>query len=232
MRKIIETKFNNFVKLNMIKEEHESVVLYHGSNVEFNEFDEAKLSTGEGGDLFGKGFYLTNNIAVAKFYAHQITKKEKIKDYKPTGFFKSYEPVYHDDAEEHAEANAKINVFKVEGNFLNCQTYLIDSELRETIIDAYIKHSGWGEEGRTIAERTLNYIRNNKNRVEAFRGELEYVIRQLVLGVGEMLDEIMAYVRNMGFDGIKYESDKSYEGEGSWNYVIFNKKAIKSSKQL
>lgn len=49
-----------------IFEEMENVILYHGSNKEFKEFDETKLSTGDSSELFGKGFYLTDNIDVAK----------------------------------------------------------------------------------------------------------------------------------------------------------------------
>ena len=36
-------------------EKFEDVILYHGSNTEFKEFDDAKLSTGDSGELFGKG---------------------------------------------------------------------------------------------------------------------------------------------------------------------------------
>ena len=68
--------FESYIKLN---ETIEHKMLYHGSNYNFNEFDIDKISTGDGSDLFGKGFYLTNNIKVAEFYAKLITKKEKKK---------------------------------------------------------------------------------------------------------------------------------------------------------
>jgi hypothetical protein len=232
MKRVVETKFNKFVMSMLVKEQHETVVLYHGSNTEFDEFDENKISTGDGGDLFGKGFYLTSNIEVAKFYAHQMTMKDRVKEYKPIGIFKSYVPIFHDDAEEHAKSNAKINVFKIDGNFLNCKTYIIDAEFRKVITDAHIKYSGWKEAGERIVNKTFDFLKDNKSNIHNYRGELEYIISQLVLGNADMLEAMMSYIRSLGYDGIKYESDKSYEGEGSWNYVIWNRHVIKTHKTI
>jgi hypothetical protein len=232
MKRIIETKFNKFIDSMMVNEQRETIVLYHGSNAEFEEFDENKISSGDGGDLFGKGFYLTSNLEVAKFYAHQMTKKERVKEYKPIGMFKSYVPIFHDDAEEHAQANAKINVFKVDGNFLNCKTYIIDDAFRKVITDLHTKYSGWKEAGERIINKSFDYLRANKSSIHNYRGELEYIISQNVLGNTDMLEGMMSYIRSLGYDGIKYESDKSYEGEGSWNYVIWNKHVIKAHKTI
>ena len=56
----------------------EPLVLYHGTDVEFNEFDLSKI--GEGSDLLGKGIYLTENKSVANFYANIVGKKRYIKN--------------------------------------------------------------------------------------------------------------------------------------------------------
>ena len=40
------------------------------------------------------------------------------------------------------------------------------------------------------------------------------------------MNDIINYIKNIGFDGLKYESDKDFEGENSWNYVIYNKNII------
>jgi hypothetical protein len=206
----------------------ESVILYHGSKSKFDMFDDSKISTGDGGDLFGKGFYLTNNKDVAQFYALNIAKKDRVKDYKPTGIMKSYIPVFHDDADSYAADNAHINIFKVEGKILNAKTFIIDEEFKEHIQHIHEKFSGWGEASRKISERTFEYLRNNKDSIYNFRGELEYVINQIALGDNQIINGITQYIKDMGYDGIKYESSKDFEGEGSWNYVIYNKEILKS----
>lgn len=38
-------------------------------------------------------------------------------------------------------------------------------------------------------------------------------------------------IKKMGYDGLKFKSDQSYEGNfNSWNYVIYNKNIIKKNK--
>lgn len=38
-------------------------------------------------------------------------------------------------------------------------------------------------------------------------------------------------IKKMGYDGLKFKSDQSYEGNfNSWNYVIYNKNIIKKTK--
>ncbi|MCK9415791.1 DUF3990 domain-containing protein [Candidatus Dojkabacteria bacterium] len=117
----------------LITETLENKFLYHGSNVEFDEFNDNLISTGDSSELFGKGFYLTDNINVAKFYAIQKAKNDKIIKWTHDGILGSPVPHY-----------------------------------------------------------------------------------------------IISYIKKMGYDGLKYKSDQSYEGNfDSWNYVIYNKNIIK-----
>lgn len=38
-------------------------------------------------------------------------------------------------------------------------------------------------------------------------------------------------IKKMGYDGLKFKSDQSYEGNfNSWNYVIYNKNIIKKNQ--
>lgn len=215
--------FESYIKLN---ETIEHKMLYHGSNYNFNEFDIDKISTGDGSDLFGKGFYLTNNIKVAEFYAKLITKKEKIKKYTNTGIFGSEEPVYSDDADDYAQQNYKINKFKIDGNILNVKTYIIDEKFSNFIRESHKKHSGWGDAAYKIYDSVFNHLKSNKQNVQKFRGELLYIIQQIVLSDKDIMNDIINYIKNIGFDGLKYESDKDFEGENSWNYVIYNKNII------
>jgi hypothetical protein len=47
--------------------------LYHGTGTTFDDFSKDKFSTGAGGDLYGKGIYLTDNPEVASTYARRPT---------------------------------------------------------------------------------------------------------------------------------------------------------------
>lgn len=215
-------KFNEFNHL--ILEQIEDVILYHGSDVEFDEFDDTKISSGDGSELFGKGFYLTNNEEVAKFYGLLAAKKHKITGYNQSGIFGSTLAEYSKDADEYAQNNHKVNTFKVHGNILNAKTFIIDEQFKNFIIESYAKYSGFDKES---AERSFNYLKQNKQKINKFRGELEYIIKQVAFADEKIKEDIIDYIKKLGYDGVKYESDKSFEGEGSWNYVIYNKKAIK-----
>lgn len=207
--------------------EHEDVVLYHGSKSKFDEFDDEMVSKGEGGDLFGKGFYLTNNEDVAKFYAHQTAKKDHIVKWNNQGIFGTELPEYSDDADERAAEKAVVNRFRLRGRVLNAKEYLVDEGLAARIRELVVEHSGWpAKEGAQIADRALNHVRNNSHKIHKYRGELEYLIHHVGYLDKRVVEGMMDYIREQGYDAIKYESDKSYEGEGSWNYVVFNKRAL------
>ena len=68
-------------------------------------------------------------------------------------------------------------------------------------------------------------MRNNKSRIHNYRGELWYIFNQFALN-DKIKNDIVSYIKVMGYDGIKYESDKDFEGDNSWNYVIYNKNII------
>jgi hypothetical protein len=48
------------------------LVAYHGSPYDFSQFDTSKIGTGEGGKIYGHGFYAAENPAVAKSYAPAV----------------------------------------------------------------------------------------------------------------------------------------------------------------
>lgn len=202
-------------------------IVYHGSKTKFEKFDKNKLSTGEGSDLFGKGFYLTDNKDLAKFYSTLVAKKDYIKGYKPTGVFGTPEPVYLPNADELAKKSICVNEFTVKGKVLDATTFIIDKKFQKYITDAFVKHIGFGADS---AEKTFNFLKNNKDKIHHFRGELEYIIKQLGMGNEDMINDIISYIKREGYDGIKYESDKSFEGSGSNNYVIYNDKALQYNK--
>ncbi len=212
-----------------LNEKSNDLILYHGSNKSFNSFDDNKLGSGEGGNLFGKGFYLTDSEEIAKFYAKVVSKKDHITGYKQTGIFGTNEPIYKTDADELSDKNIHINKFSVNGNILDVENYIIDNDFKKYIIWLMEKNSGFGKSSRSIAERTFDYLRNNKNRISHYRGELEYIIQHLGMGDENFVEGIKNYIIKMGYDGVKYPSDKSYEGSGAFNYVIYNKNVIKST---
>lgn len=208
-----------------IFEKFEDVILYHGSNKEFTEFDENKLSTGDSSELFGRGYYLTDNKDVATFYGKLITKKEKITHYTNSGIFGTEEPHYSKDAEEHSKKNYKINTFRVKGNIMNSKTYKLDDDFLNFLKDLYIKDNYLGESGDSMFNRIVEFMRNNKKKIHNYRGELWYLILQCGFRDKKLITD---YIKQIGYDGLKYESDLDFEGEHGWNYVIYNKSVIKS----
>ncbi len=215
------------VKFLIYKNLFENVVLYHGSNNNFQNFSLNRIGTGDGGNLFGSGFYLTDNEKVAQHYAKKVSKKKYITGYNFQGILGTEEPIYHKDADDLASKDMKINKFYVKGNFLEAENYIISDKFKEEIINLMIKHSGFGKEAHEIVERTFNFLRNNKDKINKYRGELEYIIQHLAMGNEKIIEGIKEYIIKMGYDGIKYPSDPSYEGSGSYNYVIYNNKVIK-----
>lgn len=202
------------------------VLLYHGSNMSFDEFDDDKISTGDGSDLFGKGYYLTDNKKVAEFYAKMMTKKEKIIKHTSDGIFGSPVPHYSNDADEYADKNFHINVFKIHANILNVKTYILDDSFVEFIKKTYKECCAGSVQ---IVDDAISFMRNNKEDIRDFRGEIWYIIYRF--GFEENIKKsLISYIRKLGYDGLKYEPDKEYENTNSWNYVIYNKNVIRKVK--
>jgi hypothetical protein len=209
------TKFHNF-----INEKIENVILYHGSNTEFDSFDDSKISSGDSSELFGKGYYLTDNIVIAKFYGKLVSKKDKISRYSNNGIFGTPVPIYSKDADEYAEKTHKVNVFRIHGNILNTKDFILDEQF---IVFLKKIFKGWVNSD-DIIDRTISYMRNNKSQIRNYRGELWYITNQLP---DLNKDVIAEYIKKLGYDGLKYEPDKDFEGnEHYWNYVIYNKSII------
>lgn len=207
-----------------LNEQQENIELYHGSDTNFNTFDDSLISSGEGSDLFGKGYYFTNDKKIADFYANLKTKKSRIKNYNDSGIFKTQVPIYNDDADEYASKNKNINTFTIKGNILNSEEFVIDENFKNYIINSYVKHTGFTKE---TAIRVFDFMKNNKNKINNFRGELEYILTQLGHMDNDILNDIIKYIKSIGYDGVKYRPNKDFDGDGDyWNYVIYNKNII------
>lgn len=220
MRNFIHT-LQEYSQLN---EQIENVELYHGSNVKFSAFDNTLISSGDGSDLFGKGYYFTDNKNVADFYAHLRSKKDRIMKYDNSGIFGTEVPIYHKDADEYASVNKVVNTFTIRGNILNSEEFIIDDKFEKYIKDSYVKHTGLTDE---YAVLFFNTLRNRKHDIHNFRGELEYIIKRIGRVDIEITKDIINYIKMLGYDGLKYRADKNFEGnENSWNYVIYNRNVI------
>lgn len=213
-----------------LNEEHEVVKLYHGSNEEFNDFDDSKISSGDGSDLFGKGYYLTDNINVADFYAKLVTKNQKIKSYSLSGPLKSPIPQYEPGSDDFADKNKKINTFIVNGNILNVNDYILDDSFVDYIRQSFKNNNYYGEESDDIFNKYYHFLKNNKEKIHDYRGELLYIIKIIANNNKNIINDIIQYIKNLGFDGVKYKTDTNFEPQNngdSWNYVIYNKNVIK-----
>ena len=213
-------------------ESNETVTLYHGSNAKFDKFDTSRISTGESGDLFGKGFYLTTNEKIAEFYGKTVTKKEKIVGYKNDGIFGSEVPMYANDADSHADTNFKINKFKVSGNILNAQEYKIDDSFIE-YMSAKMKAIPNDYDDEDI--QFITTIAENANKLRSspkFRGDLIYFMDRM-RNHDVTVNLVRGFIIHAGYDGVKYKADTRYEGNSdSWNYAIYNPGAISSDNAV
>lgn len=232
----IDKKSANDIRVNGVDiskrhlEKHEVTKLYHGSKYLFDMFDDSKISSGDGSELFGKGYYLTDNIEVANFYAELITKKDKIEKYDFSGPLKSEVPIYSEDADDYAKANKKINKFLLNGNILDTYTYILDNDFVNKLREIYTKYSGWGaDESKRLFNTKMEFLRNNKAGINRYRGEILYIIQSVILGDKDMMNELVEYIKSLSYDGVKYKPDTSFEGNiDSYNYVIYNKNVLKS----
>jgi len=73
LNKIIETSIREYLTENQKQNVKYSV--FHSSNKRFNEFDLSKI-TNLGGDLFGEGFYFTDNISYSRKFGNYTYKCE------------------------------------------------------------------------------------------------------------------------------------------------------------
>lgn len=203
------------------------VTLYHGSDAKFDKFDKDKMGSGEGSDLFGGGFYLTDNKDVADFYAHHTAKKKHIEGYSHDGIFGTPVPKFSKDADEKATKAKQINEFDVEGKILDCSAFKIDDAFRKKLGEISQEHFG----DSTSADYSIDYVQKNSDKIKNFRGELPYIIQHVGMGDQAVVKEIISYVKGLGYDGVKYAPDQDFEGnKDSSNYFIFNEKAIKDKK--
>lgn len=84
-------------------------------------------------------------------------------------------------------------------------------------------------------DNTIKFMREHKSEIYNYRGELLYLIDQIDF---KNINPIINYIKKLGYDGVKYKSDKDYDmnkklgydGEDEninyWNYVIYNKNII------
>ncbi len=217
--KYIATSIREF-----LNEKLECVKLYHGSNIKFKEFNDSLISSGEGSDLFGKGYYLTDNKDIAEFYAYKRSKMDRIKGYDKSGLLKTYTPIYYDDYDDYANKHKIINTFIIRGNILNSEEFIIDDEFESYIIDSFVKHTKDSDES---AKNVFQHLRNNKDKIKNFRGELLYIIDKLCFADEHIINDVIKYIIRIGYDGVKYRPDNNFEGNiNYWNYVIYNKSII------
>jgi hypothetical protein len=57
----------------VVDENGEPLVVYHGTDVKFNQFDKSKIGFGSGEENEKNGFYFTSNYSIAKGYADDYT---------------------------------------------------------------------------------------------------------------------------------------------------------------
>jgi hypothetical protein len=203
--------------------------LFHGSSEKFDVFDPKKYGTGEGGDLFGRGAYLTNNKDLGNFYANVVSKKSFVEKYVPGGPLGSDVPVYKANADTLAAKKAVVNEFISD----NMKMFDVSKEaVDDGMVNIFVKDlqtRGLSKsEALEEVNRALNYARNNKEKIKGYRGELDYLIKRHP-ETGELVaDEL----RRRGYDGVKYLSDTAFEGSGGINYVVYRPEKLKTRSQL
>ena len=220
------------MKYLLIFEKFESTYLYHGSDVDFDEFSDEKISTGDASDMFGKGYYLTNNYDIAKHYAMLMAKKKYIIGYQK-GIFDTEVPILSKEADNITDKEFKINKFEISGNILNVDTFELDEKFLNKIKEICAKYSHYPDEFQDKNfNRVIDWAKNHKHEIHNYRGELWYIISHLLFEDKKMVEDLVTYIKLLGYDGLKYRSDRSFEGINDWNYCIYNKNIIKKVKDI
>ena len=198
----------------------EPLVVYHGTDVKFNEFDLAKI--GEGSDLLGKGIYLTENKAVANFYANFVGKKRYIKGYEE-GIFGAKNPIYESDAVEKAKKHEVVYDFFVNAkNKININELKIDDKLKQIFIKSisFI----FGNESEVVLNSRIDFANKYKDEIRNYRGLIIYLMEQFP----ESKNEVIKYLKSK-YDCILFEPTSDFESDfkNYKNYVVFNPNQIK-----
>lgn len=204
----------------IVDENGEPLILYHGTDINFNEYDLTKI--GEGSDLLGKGIYLTENENVANFYASLVAKKRYIKGYE-TGIFGTESPLYEKDADEKAEKHKVIYDFFVNAkNIVNINEININNDLKEIFIKSITFL--FGDTSKDVINSRIDFANKNYNKIKNYRGIIIYLIEQFP----DSKKEVLEYIKNK-YDCIVFEptDDFEYNLNDYKNYVVFNSNQIK-----
>jgi hypothetical protein len=206
----------------VVDENGEPLVLYHGTDVKFNEFDLSKI--GEGSDLLGKGIYLTENKAVANFYANFVGKKRYIKGYEE-GIFGTLNPIYESDASEKAKKHEVVYVFFVNAkNKISINEMNVDENIKEIFIKSQLYLFEDEDKAKEIVNSRIDFANENSNRIRDYRGIIIYLIGQF----SEAKNEVLNYIKNK-YDCILFQPTTEFESDfkNYNNYVVFNSNQVK-----
>lgn len=204
----------------VVDENGEPLVVYHGTDVSFNEYDLTKI--GEGSDLLGKGIYLTKNKDVANFYANLVAKKRYIKSYEE-GFLGSINPIYEENVNEKSEKHKIIYGFFVNAkNIKNINEIIINNDIKQILIKSI--DFMFGNESENIINSRIDFANKNHNKILNYRGEIIYLIEQFP----DAKKEILEYIKNK-YDCIVFEPTTEFESnlKDYNNYVVFQPNQIK-----
>ena len=204
----------------VVDENGEPMVLYHGTDVNFNVYDLSKI--GEGSDLLGKGIYLTEKKDVANFYANLVAKKRYIKGYE-AGIFGTQNAIYEEDADKKAEKHKLIYEFFVNAkNIKNINQININNDLKQILIKSI--SFMFGNKSEDVINSRIDFADKNHNQIRNYRGKIIYLIEQFP----DAKKEILEYIKNK-YDCIFFEPTIEFESnyKDYKNYVVFNSNQIK-----
>lgn len=204
----------------VVDENGEPLVLFHGTDVNFNVYDLNKI--GEGSDLLGKGIYLTENKEIANFYANLVAKKRYIKGYEQ-GIFGTETPLYEKDADIKAEKHKVIYDFFVNAkNIVYLNEININNDIKEILIESI--SFMFGDKSEDIINSRIDFVDKNYDKIKNYRGKIIYLIEQFF----DAKNEVLEYIKNK-YDCIVFEPTNEFEGATSnyKNYVVFEPNQIK-----
>jgi hypothetical protein len=203
----------------VVDENGEPLLLYHGTDVNFNVYDLSKI--GEGSDLLGKGIYLTENKNVANFYANFVGQKRYIIRYED-GIFDTQNPIYEKDADKKAEKHKVIYQFFVNAkNFIDISKIEVDDNIKEILAKSI---RGLFKNELEFVNEKIDFANKNYKQIRDYRGLLLYLIYLFP----DTKEEILQYIKNK-YDCIRFEPSSEFENNlGEYNnYVVFKPEQIK-----
>jgi hypothetical protein len=233
---------------------------YHGSPYQFEKFDNNKIGTGEGNQSFGYGLYVAGAKAVAEDYAHRLRKLQydgkDIQENTPR--YIAAELLFYEQGDKQsafegaASYGADKEAIRKELRKMDFKKISDTGHLYESEIPGDDELLDWDKkqldikENYKLAEKlaavrrsarleglSLDNIDLGLSGQEIYDDITSAYMEEKGLARNKAKEQVSALLSKNGIKGIRYlDGSRRANGEGAYNYVIFDDKDITDVKRL